>query len=236
MYLSELFDHLSYGELAQLSVGGEAQGVINSANQVPIITHLNLGLLELYKRFPIALKTVTVQQLNYLSDYYLDSRYAVTNPKSTNDVDFPKYIIDNEYDPFLDDILLIEGIADEAGDWQPLNDENKETTILTTGYNSINVPNPATESALFVYYRATPEKIDIDTLDAESVVIPLPDQYMEALINFIGYRCFSSFNMNSPETVNYYQKFEMACNLLNREGIRYKDMTSNVRLGSNGWL
>lgn len=236
MYLSELFNHLSYSELTQLSVGGEPQGVINSANQANIITHLNLGLLELYKRFPIKLNSVSIQQTLGITNYVLDSSYAVTNPKSTDDVAFPKYIIDSAEAPFTDDVLMIDRIVDELNEELPFNDENYSNSIITLDYNVINVPEPELEYLITVSYRATPPKIAIDTFDADTTQIPIGSQYLEALINFIAYRCFASFSQNSPETVNYYQRFEMACNLIRREGLVYKDLPRNVRLDNQGWL
>lgn len=236
MRLSELFDYLNYGELSQLSIGGNDQGVLDLSNQAAVITHINLGLVELYKRFPIKLREVTVQQIEYLTTYHLDARYALSNPHNTDNGSFPKYIIDSPFEPFTDDVLLIEAISDEACEWYTLNDESDCRTIITNGAASINTPDPASEAALFIHYRAAPEKISVSVADPSATVVPITDQYIEPLLNYVAYRAFAAFNMNNPETVGYYQKFEASCALLDQKGMRHKDAIANSRLGLNGWL
>jgi len=237
MRLSQLFDLLNYGELSQLSITGNDQGIIDQSNQAAIITHLNLALLELYKRFPIKTGEVTVQTLSYLSDYRLDSRYAYTNPYQTDDIAYPKYIMDTPFDPFTDDVLVIEEVADEAGDLYTVNDENDCNSIMIMDYNAINVANPGLEAALFVQYRAAPPKIDPNTtLSYDEIVVPITDQYLEPLLNYIAYRSFAAFNMNNPEAVSYYAKFEASCGLIRQEGLRHKVARSNEKLECNGWV
>ena len=51
MKLKEVFDQLTYGELSQLSIGGQAQGEITEENYARVVAHVNLGLSAIYKRF-----------------------------------------------------------------------------------------------------------------------------------------------------------------------------------------
>jgi len=237
MRLQEIFDHLNYGELSQLSIGGNDQGVLDASNQAAVINHINLGLIELYKRFDIRIKEVTVQTLSYLNEYRLDSRYAVTNPHGTDDTAYPKYIIDTPFYPFTDDVLVIEEVIDESEIIYSVNDETDCDTILVTDYNMINVANPGLEAALFVHYRAAPEKLNPNLTDNYSdVIVPLTDQYLEPLLNYVAYRSFAAFNMNNPEAVSYYAKFEASCQLLRQESLRHKVIRTNGKLSNNGWV
>ena len=51
MTLSDVFDQLAYGEFSKIFLG--ESGAIPQSNWNRIITHINLGLTELYKRFDL---------------------------------------------------------------------------------------------------------------------------------------------------------------------------------------
>lgn len=53
MKLIEIFNQLTFGELAQLSMGGMDAGEINDKNYDAVLSHINLGLTALHKRFPL---------------------------------------------------------------------------------------------------------------------------------------------------------------------------------------
>ena len=236
MRLSELFEYLKYGELSQLSIAGEEQGVINSVNQSRLISAINLGMVELHKRFPIKMGLAIVQQMSALTTYHLDSRYAYTNPHNTDPSVFYKYIIDSELTPFTDDVLIIEAVSDENERFYTLNEDQDCDTIITTGALTINVPNPGLELALFVNYRAAPEKISNTVTNPEDVYIEIPQQYLDPLLSFVAHRFFVSANASHPEAGLYFSKFEAACKLIDNKGLRHKNGNMNTRLGCNGWL
>lgn len=236
MRLSELFEYLTYGELSQLSISGEEQGMITTANQGAVITAINLGLIELHKRFPIKMGMVIVQQMTGVTEYHLDNRYAYTNPHATDDSVYYKYIIDSVAQPFTNDVLLIEGISDELNYTYTINEESDCSTIITKGATTIDVPNPDAEIALFVNYRAAPVKIDTKVSDADDVVIDIPPQYLEPLLSFVANRFFTSFNASNPEAGMYFSKFEAACALIDKNGLHHKNGNINSKFGCNGWL
>ena len=54
MKLQKLFEHLTLGELKQLGIGGyEEYKAIQEKDYPEIVSHLNLGLINLYTRFPM---------------------------------------------------------------------------------------------------------------------------------------------------------------------------------------
>jgi len=217
MLLSDFFNYLTYGELSQMDFGGEEIGEVTLANYPNIISNVNAGLIELYKRFPLSVKKEVV---TYVPD---QENYTLT----------------------ASDLLVVEKITNEAGESYPFNDANNEISIFQTSFNTISIPFDInnteeefadTDTTVTVVYKAAPARIPLDTTDATSVTLPITDQYLEPLLNYVTYRIFSGINANNPDTVNYYNKFEAACALLRNVGMFHKDAPTNLRLENNGWL
>jgi len=71
MKLSEVFSQLSNGELNQVSIGGQSQGVINDYNNKIIVNHINLGLANLHQRFHLKDGTLSLSTEVGKTDYLL---------------------------------------------------------------------------------------------------------------------------------------------------------------------
>jgi hypothetical protein len=230
MLLSEFKEYLAYGELSQLNIGD----LLSNEEHLPkLISGINLGLVELYKRFPIKLSEVNIQLANYITEYLIHSSKAESNmPEGADPTLY--YVKDSIFYPFKDDIVSIEAVFNEYGEEIPLNDEHKKYSVFTTGYNVLNHPYPESENVLLIQYKAAPTKLALDSDD--TVNIDISPQFTEALINYVAYRSFAAINMNSAEAVNYYAKFEASCAQINNLGLWHKDSRTNMRLENSGWL
>jgi len=221
MLLSEIFNHLSDGELSQLALGNGDLQEIEAKNYRKLINYINLGLTELYKRFPIKIKEVVVQQYDHIATYYLHTKYAQTNTASTETY---KYIVDYVADPFDGQVFNIEAVFDEDGQEVPLNDEELLYSIFTPQYNAIQVPYPELENALSVSYRSGPTKIDTSTTDIYNTEVDVPEYLLEPLLTYIAYKAYAGANYsNGQEGVNIYSKFLAQCNDVDRFGLTNKD-------------
>jgi hypothetical protein len=140
MLLSEFKEYLAYGELAHLAIGDLA----SNENQVNrIISAINLGVTELYKRFPIKLgsEVITLE----------DSTYEYALPA---------------------DLVKIEAIYDSEDIEIPLNDHNNTLSVFTTNYNVLKHPYPVADLTITVEYRVAAPKLALDSEDTEEIEIP----------------------------------------------------------------
>lgn len=216
MYLSDIFDYLTNGELSQHVLGGAELGVIDASNYHQVISNVNAGILELYKRFPLLIKKASVSFVADTTDYT---------------VNYP-------------DLLLIEKILAEDATEYAFNESDNKYSILLMAYNQLYVPldlhdyylDQVNDTTFVIQYKARPTLLDKNPVDPAVVEVPLPDQYTEALLNYVTYRIFAGINANNPDTVNYYNKFESACALLRNAGTFNKESALNLRLENNGWL
>lgn len=235
MYLSDVFDALSHGELAHLFMGGEGQGGIQPCDYPKIISYVNLGLAELYKRFPMKIGDVVVRMHDAIQTYYLDPKYAVTNTDSNEPI---KYIHDSVYQPFKGGVNKIEQVFDELGRTLFLNDPDEYWSIFTPSYNSIQVPWPEKENQLIVHYRANHVPIIFTPdLEPETVDVSIPPGYLEALLFYVGSREFASLNSDgNAEGNNYVQKFEQSCAKITDLNLMNDNNTRNSNLDKAGWV
>ena len=233
MRLQEVFDYLTYGELADYSVGGIDLGGVQDCDQPKIIASLNLGLVELYKIFPLHTAQVYLQLYDHISTYVLHSDYAESNTTSTQSI---KYILDSET-KFTDNILKIDAVFNEAGDQYPINEGDEEYSVFTPSYNTLQVPFSQDENSLAIVYRAGPVKLPIIGVDAETIDVPIPDQLLESLVSFIVYKIHTSKGTGQDSQAGiYYNKFKQTVALVKDLGLSNEEHNLNKRLDLGGWV
>lgn len=225
MNLQDVFDHLTYGELSQLSMGGGDAGVISEVNYPRVLSHINLGLTALYKRFPLKEGRVAVAvvpgQLLYST--------ATVAP----------------------DLLKIEQVRTDGGFELALNDEADTYSLFTPTANALRVPADIVSQPvdlpewlktgnLNLVYRANHPKVvqGIGFFDPKRVRLQLPESHLEPLLLFVASRAMTPMGAGQFEGLggnNYYAKYEAACAQLESTNLRVDQGAQNSRLERNGW-
>lgn len=247
MLLSEVFSALAYGELSQVVQGQHTDGEIDEDRYPELISHINLGLMALYKRFPLKEEEIKVALQSGMLTYPLTTAYAVSNTESAQPV---KFIIDTVGAPFKDDILKIERVYVDSGRELGLNDEADCYACLTPSATVLRVPEAIVEKSstlpdrlhtenLRVVYRAAHPKIDAASVFApDQVVLELPYSHMEALLLFIASRVHNPIGMTNEFHAgnSYAAKYENECMKLEVFNLRVDQSAGNSRLIRNGWV
>lgn len=248
MKLQEIFDQLSYGELAMLSIGGQAQGVINESNYPRILAHVNLGLSALYKRFNLKEGRVRVKLKPDQYTYVLDSRYLEDNQRSPEPV---KYLTNEPGSNFADDVLKIESVQVDSGLNLPINQAGASFNLATPSMATLRVPSEivdkpvglpreySTESLLVSYRAGHPLlAVPIGYFDPARVEVQLPYSHLEALMYFVAGRISSPSGMTTEERLNniWFAKFETACQQLELDNLEIDLGSVNRRLEWGGWV
>ena len=235
LLLSELFDYLSSGEFAQLSIGGLKEGGIRELDYPRLINLTNLGLLEIYKRLPLKVRELRLDLQDGVSNYKLHTDHAYTDPNSTDDTDYPKWLIDSAANPFTDDVLFIQEVYDELGNELPLNDDYEDDSVFTPIYDTIQVPYARADITLAVIYRASPTKISNATTDPTSVRVSIPDQLIDALAAFIAYKVTAPLTDESDSKFSF-SAFEASIARVKKYGLENYENTTNQKLWRKGWV
>lgn len=234
--LEDIFQHLSAGELAQVSMGIEDDGNIPENQRKRITSSINLGLTELHKRFLLKEGKIQVVLQPGMQTYRLHSNFAVSNSKSNEPI---KYLNDVDV-PFTDDVLNIERIYDHEGNELPLNIIDDPLAVRTPTQSSIAVPVGTTYPYVTVVYRANHAQLNPIFVEAlpSKVPIDLPISHLEPLLYYVASRILNPVGMVSEfhEGNNYTAKFEAACQRLEQLNMRVDTQGVNNRLHRNGWV
>jgi len=229
MNIEDVFNSLICGELSKH--GMSVEGSFAESDKAILRRHINICLTELYTRYPLLVKALTIQQFDGICEYHLSSEYAVSNKQSTQE---HKYIIDTILAPFTDDVVRVERVADEMGHIVPLNSLGKCQGVFTPSPLVIEIPNPSNENTLFVTYRAKHPVVLTDTTE-----LLLPYTWLPALLAYVAYRVYSGGTSQEHMAIsmNMHQKFEMICQQMTASGMtNEQDNSPNFNPDLRGWV
>jgi hypothetical protein len=231
MYLQEIFDQLTYGELSQLSIGGGEAGVINEANYPRVLQHINLGLTALFKRFTLKEGRVKLMFVPGQTVYPVTSAHAQSNLRSR---EVNKYLVDTAALPFKDDILKIERVYADSGLEMDLNVNNSPYSFYTPNLTTLrahpdvvamlpSLPEQVKTTGVELVYRANHPKIVISLgmFDPTRVHVQLPDSHLAALLMFVASRAHNPIGVTNEFNAgnNYNAKYEAECQKLEDEDL-----------------
>lgn len=234
MKLSEFFSLLTYGELANLKIGGKDVGGIYPKYSDEVMSYVKQGLTALHSRFALKHSEVIIQQFSHISLYPLKYKYAVSNTTST---EIYKWIIDSEFKPFQEDILLIEEVFDEGGCRIPVNTDGICNSVYTPQSDVLQISNPNDENAISVIYKADHVPIDLSTTLPTETELEIPPHLIRHLTLYVSSLAHTA--VGSPEGLNTgfakMQEYEAACLQLEIQGTIHKEYWSD-NIGGKGWV
>lgn len=204
MTVQDVIDIAKHGELKNLAVGKD-----NSA----ILSYVNLGVLELYKRFPLKVEEHIIALEDDVTMYTMPSDYMwiVSAYEEVGETDTTTY----------------------TGEI-PINKEEDLKSINTIGWNQVQIPLVTDSAYISIIYVAAPTMYTEDELSDE---IGIPPQMVEALLQYIAYRAYSAVTSGENEDSSLYQKFEASCDRLLKKGmVNQDDMYMSDRIRDKGFV
>lgn len=234
MRLSKIFEHLTHNTLANLAIGNDDIGEVSPDKYPRLITLVNAGLIDLYTRFALRSRDITVQLNDGQNIYPLTSAYAESDQISME----TKYILDaTTFYKFTDNIISIDDIYNEAGQRIPLNDFHVDSSIFTPSPSVIQVPYTNRENIIAIVYRALPDDIGIDILDPSIVEVELPYHFLEALTSFVAWKMYTPIDgAENPRGLVHQSNYISAIGVIERTNTGIDDNFTNTRFEESGWL
>lgn len=206
MTVQQIMDMASAGELRQLT----------NLQDESIISYINLGMLELYKRFRLELEE-TIIQLGVPTT--IDDDYIM--------------ISDTQYQMPVG-FMMITDAYEEDGSHIPINEIDNLLSINTISWNKIQVPTPTDNANISIIYLKEPTIIGIADVGEQ---LQLPPQLIEALLHYIGYRAHGSIDASvEAENNTHYQRFDRSCSRAKIDGlITPEGLSTFSRLSKKGF-
>lgn len=241
MLLSEILEQVIQGDLRNHFIANTDGDILLPHHYPKIIPHVNLAMLEMYKRFDLHRKFLYIQLNSNITTYYLEPRFA----RASGSAEPIKYILDTSGHPFLGNVLRINHVylsCSTTANELRMNDRNatllEEAEGCTPYYNSIHVDAPDSSVQLKVDYSSAPANISTTNLEPSKVEVMLPYQFLEPLLLFIAGKYTASIPaIEGFKDSSYFMgMFEQSCNKLEALGLTMEDNTTNIRLLQNGWV
>ena len=228
LLLSELYRQLRDVELFYEPVGTRE---LNARDYEIINSYVSGALDYMYSRFPLKTQDLILSPLAGKTDYLISSKFAVSNPASSD----TKYIQDSSMNPFTDDWLLLLDCYDEMGRQIPVNNQNRLDGIMTLAYNLIQVPMPLVDRQLELTYQAKHPKLTGE-MDQELEISPA---LIPAIAQYIAYRRLAakSDERSIQQSINYYQQFQASVDgLLSANMLNTDNRTTTDQFCTRGWV
>ena len=200
-------------QVIDLAKASELTGLPAASKDETVLGFINLGVLELYKRFTLSVEEWIIA-LEDGQSYY-------TAPE-----DF-MWIIAAYGEVGMDSVQEVNVL--------PVNEEDNPLSINTVGWNKVQIPLSVTGAYVSIIYAATPEVYGVTDMDK---TVNIPPQMIEALLAYIGWRANSTIDtgIQTEDTV-WYNRFESSCSRLEVKGfINANDMVMTNRLNMRGFV
>ena len=200
-------------QVIDLAKASELTGLPAASKDETVLGFINLGVLELYKRFTLSVEEWIIA-LEDGQSYY-------TAPE-----DF-MWIIAAYGEVGMDSVQEVNVL--------PVNEEDNPLSINTVGWNKVQVPLSVTGAYVSIIYAATPEVYSVTDMDK---TVNIPPQMIEALLAYIGWRANSTIDtgIQTEDTV-WYNRFESSCSRLDVKGfINANDLVMTDRLNMRGFV
>lgn len=214
MTLQNVIDLAKNGPLKNVAVKNDTEAVIG---------YINLGLVELYKRFPMDTQEVI---LTLGEDGDVDNPYTMISDTIYQMPDDFMYLI-SAYEELPKDSLKTSSLI-------AINEEENLSGINSISWNRLQIPTSVLGAHISLIYAAAPTYFSSADL---SEAIPLPVQLIEALLAYLGYQGHASVSIAENENNIHYQRFEMSCLKVRELGIFTADDTNmDIRWPVKGFV
>lgn len=188
MILQDIVNAAKYSELSSTAL---------KDNTDAIITFINLGMLELYKRFPIKTREATYNVGSTTSLYSLPPNFM-----------YPIAVYGENKEGDLDAEIKI-----------PINEDGNDQSIFFPNHYQVQVPSAIEGSKVSVIYVSKPDSYTVDSLSSE---VELPETLVEALLHYVGYKAHLGIRGDGQAENNaHYIRFDASCKKARELGVAY---------------
>lgn len=236
--LKDLFSTLATGEFSNLSFSAELAGDTVAASHHKVVDHLNLGLIEIYKRFRFLEGELRLHVDPSVSNYYLrpDRLATLDNISTSRYIERP-----DDYEGFLN-ILELTGIFDESGTELKLNKRGTTPVIRQLATDVLKIGGLEAAQVLEVVYQASPSRIVLEAdTDLSTAALAIPETIIEPLLFYTAFRVYKPVGANSStaqadKSASYQQQYELACQKLSLLGLDVQDNDRDDNFTADGWV
>lgn len=236
--LKDLFTSLATGEFSNISLQRDRSGQINESEYAKVLSHINLGLIELCKRFNFLEEELILHTDPSVTTYYIRTdRMALLENITTE-----AYIEKPPDHGGIINIVEIKSIFDDEGYALRINDRHATPRILHSSTDTLKITGLEEPQKLSVVFQSYPSRIKLsDAFDPDNHIIPLPETVIEPLLYYVASRVYkpmgaNNSTANADKSIGYQQQYELACQKIQTFGLDIENSDSPNTFSERGWV
>lgn len=206
MNINDFIEGICLGELSNLYLGEQGLVELSPNRKRKLLHYTNQGVKALSSRFELIKKELIIRGLDHVSLYPLRKEHSMSC--GTSNI---KFIDDRCTDPFDGGLIKILEVRNEVGLAFPLNDINKNESLFTPTYDTLQITHPVSGQGYSVIYQAHHPVLTLDSDGCQE--FHLPPLLEEALVAFVAGKVYSSMNgeANKMTSQEHMATFEGKC-------------------------
>lgn len=202
---------MKLSEIINISKNSELNTLSVKDNVGAIVSFINLGLLELYNIFALKTEEHIIELEDGVTIYDLPSDFMYM----TGAFETPMHGTNSQT--------------------VPINEEGNPYSINTINFRQVQVPLSGAGAVISIIYVPKPNTMTVDDLDVD---LPIPDNLVQPLLNFVAYKGHGAVRLDGQgEGDIYYARFRRSCEDIKRQGtsIASDDLSMDNRLALRGF-
>lgn len=235
--LRYFFDLLATGELSNIKLSRTATGSLAEEEYYKVAGHINLGVLELYKRFKLSQGELVIHACPEVNEYFLrtDRMAAINNMNQRT------YIENFNNNETTINIIEVIDVFDDLGNKLNVNDRYAKPRIIQLGTDILQISQFDSPRQFSVVYQSYPDKIIVDeNFEADEYEYDIPPSIIEPLLYYIAARTYKPMGsndstVNADKSVNYQQQYELSCQKLELYGLDAQHNDEPPTFEAEGW-
>lgn len=237
--MKDLFSLLATGEFANIALTKDSRGNIDQAEYGKLINHINLAVIELYKRFKFLEEELVICASPEVLTYHLRAAYTALPGNTTTEL----YIEHPDGENGEINIIEIKDVFDSDNVRLPMNSRSSTPYIKQKAMDTLRITGLTDEQKISVVFSAHPSlPVLNDSFQLNTCVLDIPSTIIEPIIYYVAARVFKPIGANNS-TANadksnvYQQQYELACQKIDMYGLIADDDGKDPdRFQQQGWL
>jgi hypothetical protein len=219
--LKDVFSLLATGEFSNIALKKDKYDDLDEAEYGKVLGHINLALVEIYKRFPIKEEEVILHATPTQELYYLRPKHTAIESRLGSG----RYIeVPEGHDGFIN-IIELKEIYDSVQSRMVLNNRFLVPYIRQMSEDTLKITGLIAEENFSILYQAHPSPIILDdNFDLENYILNVPKTIIEALLYYVAARVYkpggqNNSTDNADKSSGYQHQFELSCLRLEQLGL-----------------
>tara|TARA_R110000744_G_scaffold147612_5_gene260581 strand:+ start:5142 stop:5771 length:630 start_codon:yes stop_codon:yes gene_type:complete len=205
-------------DVIALAKYSELAGVAAKNDIDAIVAFINLGMVEIYTRFPIKVEEALIA-LEDDKVYYTMPDNFMYPLKAFGEV------------PETADAMEVVQLS--------INDEEDPLSIFFNDWKTVQIPEATAGAHISIIYVANPIRITALQAEDEITSLAIPDSLIDCLLSYVGYRAHLGVKSDaSSENNAHWKRFERSCKKAEELGVAFPSdsMTMPTRITDRGFV